>query len=186
MNAEKNLGTLRALAEFHNVSHIANTVLDNPKFLVWSGSSKPEQHHYGKGGLIEHTREVVELCLVNNEFFRGVDKHNDNQQVYLAALFHDVGKIWDYEPVDAEYKEWRGGVHKRQVHHIARSAIVWSEASKGLEHQHQNDVLHAILAHHGLREWGSPVAPATRLAWLLHLCDNLSARMDDCYRIDRK
>jgi len=40
-------------------------------------------------------------------------------------------------------------------------------------------VLHAILAHHGCREAGSPVAPKTREAWLVHFCDGISARMDD-------
>ena len=37
-------------------------------------------------------------------------------------------------------------------------------------------------AHHGIRAWGSPVSPNTQLAWLLHLSDNLSARLNDCDR----
>ena len=43
-----------------------------------------------------------------------------------------------------------------------------------------DEVLHAILSHHGRREYGSPVSPSTRIAWLLHLCDSISARMFDC------
>ena len=30
---------------------------------------------------------------------------------------------------------------------------------------------HCILAHHGRREWGAPVVPATREAWCVHLAD---------------
>jgi 3'-5' exoribonuclease len=48
----------------------------------------------------------------------------------------------------------------------------------------ENNVLHNILAHHGQRAWGSPVAPATKEAWILHLADNLSARLDDCDKHD--
>jgi len=70
-------------------------------------------------------------------------------------------------------------------------AIVWSKAfdqfathdSALFTPEMHDEVLHAILAHHNLREWGSPISPATRTAWLLHLCDSISARMDDGERI---
>jgi 23S rRNA maturation-related 3'-5' exoribonuclease YhaM len=61
---------------------------------------------------------------------------------------------------------------------------VWSKAVDNMgtsryKDMHDN-VLHAIIAHHAWREWGSPCTPDTRLAWLLHLCDSLSARLNDC------
>ena len=37
---------------------------------------------------------------------------------------------------------------------------------------------------HGQREWGSPVMPKSRVAWLLHLSDGISARMADCETTD--
>lgn len=39
-------------------------VLEDSNFSIWSGSGKPEHHHYGDGGLIKHTWEVVNLCMV--------------------------------------------------------------------------------------------------------------------------
>jgi 3'-5' exoribonuclease len=59
--------------------------------------------------------------------------------------------------------------------------LIWNQlAIENKETQQTIDnVLHAILAHHGSREWGSPVVPLTKLAWMLHLCDGISARMDD-------
>jgi 23S rRNA maturation-related 3'-5' exoribonuclease YhaM len=48
-----------------------------------------------------------------------------------------------------------------------------------------SNITHNILSHHGMREWGSPVAPATKEAWILHLCDNMSARLDDCNKHDK-
>jgi 3'-5' exoribonuclease len=35
---------------------------------------------------------------------------------------------------------------------------------------------HAILAHHGRQEWGSPVEPVTAEAYILHYADMLSVR----------
>jgi 3'-5' exoribonuclease len=33
-----------------------------------------------------------------------------------------------------------------------------------------------MLAHHGRKEWGSPVEPATNEAWILHAADMMSSR----------
>ena len=155
---------------------ISKTVLNDPRFALWSAASKPEQHHYGKGGLAKHTLEVVELCLLNNEMY---NRPLNTTPLVLAAVFHDIGKLWDYAPVGTEYQHWQATPHKTQTHHISRSALVWMEAvtSTDLFHDIKDEVLHVILAHHGRREWGSPVLPETRTAWLLHLCDHISAKM---------
>lgn len=163
-------------------------VIDNPKFAIWSGSSKPHQHHYGKGGLITHTLEVIELCMSNYELMKNIysDMNQNPDMYFLAALYHDVGKMWDYSPVNEDMTEWTGNSHKRKIHHISRSCIEWNLiASQSQIHQsYIDEISHAILAHHGLREWGSPVAPYSRVAWMLHLCDGISARMYDCNTFD--
>jgi 23S rRNA maturation-related 3'-5' exoribonuclease YhaM len=67
------------------------------------------------------------------------------------------------------------------IHHISRSGLVWCQAAQnaGWNQPDIDEVWHCILSHHGMKEWGSPVAPQTRMAWLLHLADGLSARLDD-------
>jgi len=154
-----------------------------PEISEASGSSKPHQHHYGDGGLIKHTEEVIQLCMLNADFFKNT--YNINRQIlFLAALFHDVGKIYDYEKVNGV---WHSTKHKRMVHHISRSALIWNSIATNhskYNNEFINDVLHCILSHHGMREWGSPVSPLTREAWLLHLCDGISARAYDCDTLD--
>jgi 3'-5' exoribonuclease len=184
---------LRDLARKLGVILTADKMLSNPRLPLWSGSSRKGQHHYGKGGLLSHTTEVVRLCFkMANEF----PEHDISHPVlFLAALYHDCGKMWDYEPfdpgdppfanfrlpVDPYAQEWRGTDHKRLIHHISRSAVEFSIAAKegGLPDAMAEEALHAILAHHTSRQAGSPVAPRTRIAWLVTLCDNMSARMDD-------
>jgi 3'-5' exoribonuclease len=70
---------------------------------------------------------------------------------------------------------------------VPRSALIWHDVVgkfPELSLKYHDRVLHDILAHHGKREFGSPVAPRTRAAYLVHLCDSISARMNDCERID--
>jgi 3'-5' exoribonuclease len=178
------LEKLREMAAQFNGDIVALSaeVLDNPKFEVWSGSPRPTVHHYGKGGLAQHTLEVSTMCLQNVRYFNSIGYSIDEGEMFLAALYHDVGKIWDYNPINAEMTEWTSADHKYRVYHIVRSALYWSQALEktGLGKPMEDNVLHSILAHHGCREWGSPVTPQTRAAWILHLCDNMSARVADC------
>lgn len=164
---------------------ILNVVLDNPKFGIWWGGLSG-QHHDFKGGLSRHTKEVIELCFsTNNSLNLNIDK----KELFFSALFHDAGKMFDYKekPIGMEGPEMVGCEHKRIIHHISRSALIWSHAV--IDHteycdKYHDNVLHNILAHHGQREYGSPIAPKTKAAWLLHLCDSISARMNDCDRLD--
>lgn len=179
---------LKALAkqklDYHS-EILAKRLLFDERFSTWSGSAKPEHHHYGNGQLAKHTWEVVHLCFVNKEALN-LDSINDNE-LFLAALFHDAGKMWDYVRTDNPKLPWTGTEHKRLIHHISRSGVYWSNTFEQLPNVNRDlhdPVLHAILAHHGSREWGSPVAPKTQVAWLLHLCDNISARMDDWNKMD--
>lgn len=170
---------LKVTSHLYNVNEIAKVVLEDPRFPLWSAAARPELHHYGEGGLVRHTAEVVELCMVNQRMMM-VATEDDERAMYLAALYHDYGKIWDYTPVKGgEYSgEWTYTQHKTEIHHISRSGLMWMQNCKG--YPRAEEIWHAILAHHGRRDWGSPVPPNTRMAWLLHLCDCISARMDDC------
>jgi 3'-5' exoribonuclease len=171
---------------------VCKSILEDERFPLWSGSSKENQHHYGKGGLVQHTSEVVDTCFRIKSLYEHKYEFN-SAEVFLAAFFHDVGKMWDYEPLlnssvqPNAYMKWTSAPHKRLIHHISRSALIWSENVKKsdfMNEKYHDKVLHAILAHHTAREFGSPVAPKTRVAWLLTLCDNLSARMYDADTLD--
>jgi len=154
---------------------VMSRVLDDPKFHVWTGSTG--SHHYGNGGLAAHTFEVINLCLVSNIALATTNKNVDPLQLFYAALFHDIGKTYDYTPVSGDLREWTTTSHYKNVGHLTRSALIWSEVAG--DYKDKEDVLHAILAHHNLREWGSPAQPHSRLAWILHTCDQMSARTDE-------
>lgn len=182
MSPETAIKYIHKTADELGIGYIASEVTADPRFPVWSGSSRKEQHHYGKHGLVRHTAEVIQLCLANNAL---MGESISKRELFLAALFHDCGKMWDYD-------WWYSTSHKRKIHHISRSAIQWNLAAEKwdlakpatiedfVKSIDVDEVTHAILAHHGQRAWGSPVAPKSGLAWMLHLCDGISARMNDC------
>lgn len=160
-----------------------------PQFEYWSGSHNNLLHHYGDGGLIRHTWEIVEMGLEIIPMLNLYEKVNP-AEFYLAALFHDTGKMFDYIHVFDNLlgkDEWKSCEHRRLIHHLPRSILIWHdiiEKFPDLNKEYHDGVLHAILAHHGRRDAGSPVAPKTRTAWLVHLCDGISARMDDAETLD--
>lgn len=173
-------------------------VLNDDKFVDWTASGRPGVHHYGFGGLIRHTYEVIKLSqdLSNNFLYKDKISLKQRQQLFWAALYHDFGKTSDYDRFvedgrgqlipatdndPAHQKVWGKTKHYDKFHHITRSNIVWWEQAGKVNYPEddKNEVLHAILAHHQLKEWKSPVSPQTTVAWLLHLSDSISARLDE-------
>lgn len=180
----KPMGYLLNRADLHKVENIALRALDDTHFLEQSGCAHKLGHHYGKGGLFRHTYEVCVLCESISAPYKKV--HNIKEdELFLSALFHDYGKIWDYE-LDSSTGEFTSAPHKRTIHHISRSAIEWNIIARscGYDSAATDRITHNILAHHGQRQYGSPVAPKTREAFILYLCDSLSARIDDCDKLD--
>lgn len=192
------LTQLRKIAESFGpqIVKLANHVIDHPLFPLWTGSGHSFVHHYGRGQLLQHTLEVVQISMMNNEYFTALGKGVDPKLLFCAALFHDIGKIYDYAPIppytsqsgekiDA-YQEWTNTKDKTRVYHITRSVLAWTKAFEEsgafLSTEEYEQVLHGILAHHGKHEYKSPAEPQDRLAWLLHLSDNMSARIDDCVK----
>ncbi len=188
---------VKARALGADVEGLTNKVLDTKGFTSWTGGL-PGRHHHGEGGLLRHTFEVVSLCMQSQETFTiwGAP-YVAPRSLFLAALYHDYGKLWDYILKDPyipgmgdamEPAIWQSAPHHRLIHHINRSAIEWTRAvsETGLCKDIEDEVLHAILSHHGTPNMGSPVMPKTRLAWMLHLNDAMSAWMDGADSMEAK
>ena len=117
------------IAKEHNVLPLANIVLTDPRFSLWSGSSKTHQHHYGDGGLAQHTFEVVDLCLKTNDYFEKLRGRCISNKIAFGTLFHDCGKMWDHEEGGREVPvaDGEGNKHRQRIYHLPRSAgLVWN------------------------------------------------------------
>lgn len=128
-------------------------------------------HHAYVGGLLEHTLSVCELCMRLCDHYPELDR-----QVLLAgAVFHDMGKAWELSGGLAnDYTD----VGRLVGHiHIGLEKAEPFIASSGLDEELIMHFKHLVLGHHGTREWGSPVLPATPEALVLHYADNIDAKL---------
>lgn len=128
-------------------------------------------HHAFRGGLLNHVYQMLHMLegiAPCTPYPIRVD------YCTLAILFHDYGKVQTYskdgdpQPVDA------------LMGHIYISAVALQREMERREIP-QNDierVIHIVLAHHGQKEWGSPVLPCSQEAMLVHFLDNMSAKSD--------
>lgn len=150
-------------------------VLGDERFLKCSGSSVYGKHHFGDGGLLTHTIEVINLCGFTAKVLPGTV---DQEVLFLAALWHDYGKCWDYTKNGQGHFDWEVTDHYNLITHINRSAVEWFGACGrfSINLELQNKVLHCILSHHGP---AGPVIPQTKEAWILHCSDLMSARVNE-------
>ncbi|MFH1680193.1 MAG: HD domain-containing protein [Candidatus Eisenbacteria bacterium] len=129
-------------------------------------------HHAYRHGLIEHTLSLFRAA----EFLRPNYPELDWDLVRVGVLLHDIGKTEELgKRAGEEYTvdgTLQGHVYlgARRVESVIGSIEQFPEESRRL-------VLHLILSHHGEREFGAPIEPATREAVFLHQLDNLDAKL---------
>jgi 3'-5' exoribonuclease len=129
-------------------------------------------HHAYIGGLLEHTFGVCRLCLALSSLYPQLDR----QTLLAGALCHDLGKIWELGgDLVVEYTS-----PGRLLGHIALGLEKLEPllSASGLEEELILHLKHLVLSHHGSREFGSPVLPATAEALALHYADNLDAKLN--------
>lgn len=134
-------------------------------------------HHAYLGGLLEH---IVSLLRVSEYVCRAYPRLN-RDFVMIGAFLHDIGKV--------EELSWERGFHYttrgQLLGHIAIGTLMvdeWTRAIPGFPNDLRDELIHLILAHHGLREHGSPVLPCTPEALVVHFLDNLDGKLWSCYK----
>lgn len=129
-------------------------------------------HHAFPGGLLNHTWQMLHMF----EGLYPVLPYDDvkPERVILAVLFHDYGKLLEYN------REGETQEAMFLLGHIYISSYKLHDELKkhGVEEHEASRIVHCVLAHHGLREHGSPVVPCMQEAVIVTYLDNLSAKTD--------
>jgi len=132
-----------------------------------------QYHHAYRGGLLEHTRQVLRYVLAISD----IEKELNRDVLIAGAVLHDVGKIFEIEGSTAYTHSTAG---RLTGHLILGRDLVRDTARElgidpeGLILQH---VEHIILSHHGALELGSPVVPKSPEALVIHVMDDLNAKI---------
>ncbi len=131
-------------------------------------------HHAYAGGLLEHMFSVASLCLKLSDHYPELDR----QTLFVAGLFHDIGKL----------DELSGGLANdytdegKMLGHIIQGILILKPF---LEKAKVDPALalhfeHLILSHHGEPEFGAPRVPLSPEAFCLHYADNMDAKLAQC------
>jgi 3'-5' exoribonuclease len=132
-----------------------------------------KMHHAYIGGLLEHTLSMVSLADKIAGHYSGVDR----DLLLAGAIFHDIGKIDEYEyQVKIDYSDIG-----RLLNHIVIGLKMVDEKISDIEQFPEDQALllkHMIVSHHGAREFGSPEPPKTIEAVLLNYIDEIDSKVN--------
>ncbi len=127
-------------------------------------------HHAFKGGLLEHTLSVTEICDAIYRIYR-----NLNYDLLVSgAILHDIGKIKEYRTqVTTEVTD-----EGRLLGHITIGygwVLEKIKKIEGFPKDLSDRLLHIILSHHGQKEFGSPKRPKIPEAFIVYHVDYMDA-----------
>lgn len=128
-------------------------------------------HHGYRGGLLEHSLSVTEIC----DSVAGRYKYCNRDLLVAAAMLHDVGKVRELSDFPANDYTDQGQL----LGHLIIGMEMVTEAVgriPGFPVDLENLMKHCILSHHGEYEYGSPKLPSITEAFILHCADNLDAK----------
>lgn len=143
------------------------------KFRDWPAAVS--HHHAYANGLLEHTLSVAECAQAMARSMKGAGYGVDEDVTVAGALLHDIGKLDSYDMISVPEITVEGAV----LDHVAQGYLRFNElaAQYGLSPKLKLELAHIILSHHGQREYGSPVVPATPEAMIVSSSDELDFRM---------
>ena len=144
---------------------------DFVKSFKWAPAAV-QLHHAFLGGLLEHTTSIVGMGIKTAEHYSTLRR----DLLIAGCILHDIGKTRELGYRRTFQYTDEGGL---LGHLVMGSMMVQEKADtiKDFPKETLMAVQHMILSHHGTREFGSPVLPATPEAIALHHLDNLDAKV---------
>lgn len=182
---------------------VYNILIDNwQNFCLWTAASG--MHHNILGGLLVHTAEVIDQCDILAEYWENKYGPNFiNKPLLLSgALLHDIAKTKELDVdtasgstayskasalethitmcvsmIDIEAFKLKLGYQTYTINEINEQEPVKTQEQLDYEHEAVALLKHIILAHHGKKEWGSPIDMNIPEAYILNRADEISAEM---------
>lgn len=164
------------------LKQLVQTLLVEHKVLLQKMPAAQNFHHSYTGGLLEHVWSMTRIASVLADHYATYySKLNPplNKGVIIAAtILHDIGKLreLDYHPVETKYTK-EGCL----IGHVLMGRDMVREAARTIDGFPEETLLlleHAILSHHGKRDFGAPIVPQTLEALLVSYVDDLDAKMN--------
>lgn len=133
-------------------------------------------HHAYKGGLLEHTLEMLKMSDSLQTRYPRINK----DLLIAGIILHDLGKVVEYETGLTVKITTRG---KLLGHIMIGTEMIRSAAPKDMPQDLLDELSHLVLSHHGELEFGSPVKPRTVEAIAISRFDDASAKINAAYNM---
>ena len=138
------------------------------KILSYPGSITV--HHDYKMGLAYHMYRMLKSAHALADVYKDINR----DLLTIGVLLHDIGKVKCYDVTsDGVSKGYT--LENDLIGHIAIGIIILEKYE--LREDKKDLIRHLILSHHGKIEYGAVVPPMFKEALILHMVDNLDARM---------
>lgn len=143
-----------------------------PQLLDAAAATK--NHHAYLGGLLEHILSLLKSAMWMSDHY-GLRK----DLMAAACVLHDIGKLEELQ-VNPTLEYTPDG---RLVGHIIMGSLMLQQQfmlrihGENVSQEDRMLLFHLIASHHGTKEWGSPVLPATREAIVFHFLDMIDSRI---------
>lgn len=128
-------------------------------------------HHAYRCGIVYHSLSIAK----DAELIASQYPQLNLDYLIVGALLHDIGKIVEMNGINATSYTLRGNLQG----HISIGASIVESVGEKIKTPEEKlaIVVHMILSHHGSLELGSPIVPKTAEALVLHMLDELDAKM---------
>ncbi len=182
---EQDLHELIATVQSPHLSSLLKRVFapDSPTWGRFRDAPAAKHYHHAyRHGLLEHSVTVAQAVSALSAIFAGVNR----DLAVTGALLHDIGKLDTYADTGEGIEMTDAGRLRGEIvlgYTRVRDQIV---ALGGFPPELEQALVHIVLSHHGSLEHGSPVAPCTREATLVHMADNLGSKLGSFDRIERE
>ncbi len=133
-------------------------------------------HHAYRGGLLEHSIEVAELCDSACRVLPSLKR----DFLVTCALLHDIGKLEEMRHGVGAGEYTESGTLVGHVFAGAYRLRTVADTISGFPDTLKDAIVHLILSHHGRPEYGAARLPARAEAFVLAECDLMSARIHQC------
>ncbi|HEX6922970.1 MAG TPA: 3'-5' exoribonuclease YhaM [Bacillales bacterium] len=155
-----------------HIQRITRQLVKNHQEAFFSFPAASKNHHEFLSGLAYHVVTMLDMAKAVAELYPSLNK----DLLYSGIILHDLGKVEELSGAVAANYTFEG----KMLGHIPImiEKIGQTADELGIEGEEVTLLKHLILSHHGKAEWGSPKPPLIREAEVLHMIDNLDARVN--------
>lgn len=160
-----------------NIQRITRHLLKKHKDAFIEVPAATKNHHEFVSGLAYHVVSMLDLAKAIAALYPSLD----TDLLYSGVILHDLGKVIELSgPVATSYT-----LEGQLLGHISIMVTEIGLVAKelGIESEEVMILQHLVLSHHAKGEWGSPKAPLIREAEILHMIDNIDAKMNMLDRV---